>query len=83
MIPGMKEYFTPIFNDIRKHSELKPTPEFFEMTREEQMKWHWTKLKKMMEINPDLYFKNVESGLMMPWIFYPGIDPTVLHYGMF
>ena len=53
------------------------------MTREEQMKWHWTKLKKMMEINPDLYFKNVESGLMMPWIFYPGIDPTVLHYGMF
>jgi hypothetical protein len=36
-----------------------------------------------MEINPDLYFYKVESGIMMPIAMQPGVDPLTLHYGMF
>lgn len=43
-IPGYKEYFKPMLEDILKHPELKPTPEYIEMTREEQMKWSWQRL---------------------------------------
>lgn len=68
---------------MRKHPELRATPDYFEMTREEQMKWHWTKLKKQLEINPDRYFNNVESSLLMPQVLCPGVDPTLLHYSMF
>ena len=35
MVPGMKAYYAPILEDMAKHTELKPSPEFFEMTREE------------------------------------------------
>lgn len=34
-IPGYKEYYAPMLENMRKYPELKPTPEFLEMTREE------------------------------------------------
>ena len=35
LIPGFKEYYEPILDDMRKHPELRATPDYFEMTREE------------------------------------------------
>jgi hypothetical protein len=81
-IPGAKEYYAPMLENLRKHPELKPTPYFLEMTREEQMKWMWELHEKQMKIDPELYF-NIEAGLTMPQALTPGIDVTSLHYGMF
>jgi hypothetical protein len=53
------------------------------MSREEQMEYQWERLSKLFEINPDLYFYSVESGMMMPLPMQTGIDPLTLHYGMF
>jgi len=36
LIPGLTEYYAKVIDDMRKYPEiLKPTPEFFEMSREE------------------------------------------------
>ena len=83
-IDGMKEYYIRLAQDTAKYpEELKAPPTYLEMTREEQMKWHWTRLRKLMEINPKLYFHDVESGLQMPTAIVPGICPLTLHFGMF
>jgi hypothetical protein len=47
------------------------------------MKWLWMRLKRLMEINPERYFDNVESGLCTPLSLTPGISPESLHYTMF
>lgn len=82
-VPGAQEYYGAMVEDARNNPDTLPTPEFIEMTREEQMKWHWERHNKMMKINPDRYFKKIESGLTMPHYLSPAIDPTTLHYGMF
>jgi hypothetical protein len=41
LVPGYKEYYEPMVENMRKYPELKATPEYLEMTREEQMKWIW------------------------------------------
>jgi len=53
------------------------------MDREEQMKWHWERNKKLMKINPDRYFYKVESGLTVPFGHTIGTDILTLHFGMF
>lgn len=55
-----------MLEDIRKHPELKPRPEFVEMTREEQMKYLWEQNAIKMKLNPERYFKTLESSLMNP-----------------
>jgi hypothetical protein len=47
------------------------------------MEWHWKRHKKLMEIDPTKYYHTVESGLTMPLLLVPGVDPMTLHYGMF
>lgn len=38
----MKEYYGTLSVDFQNNpKELQPTPEYLEMTRDEQMKWHW------------------------------------------
>lgn len=61
-IPGTLEFYKRIASDMRQHEELKPTHEYFEMSREEQMKWHWTKLAKCCEVDPSLYMYNLVSA---------------------
>lgn len=82
-INGLKDFYNPLIEHMRKHPELVASPEFIEMTREEQMKYIWQIKKKQMEVDPDRYFYKVESGVMMPHYLAPGIDPTSLHVGMF
>ena len=82
-LPGSKAYYKDLIDDMIKYPELQVPPQFLEMTREEQQKQMWIRLKKLMEINPDRYFDSLEVGLPMPQRLTPGICPTSLHFGMF
>ena len=65
-IPGLIEFFDRLAKNIRDNPELKFTPEFFEMTREEQMKFYWNLAKKQLEVDKNLYFYEAESSLFSP-----------------
>lgn len=83
-IPGYLKYMSAVAEDIKRHpKELQIPDNFVEWTREEQMKWHWQRKQKLLEINPERYFLNVEPGLMAPIYTVPSIEPLGLHYGMF
>jgi len=45
-------------DDLVKHPEYKATEEWFDMTREEQMRHYWKRLAMMYKNNPDLHFTN-------------------------
>lgn len=47
-MPEWNDYFKPLIEMVEKHPELKATPEYLEMTREEQMKWHWQRINKTL-----------------------------------
>ena len=36
-----------------------------------------------MDIDADKYFYKVQSGMLVPFGFTPGVDLLTLHYGMF
>lgn len=82
-IPGLIEFFDRLAKNIRDNPDLKFTPEFFEMTREEQMKFHFNIAKKQLEVDKNLYFYEAESSLFSPSSINPGISPLLLNYGMF
>jgi len=82
-LPGYREYFAPLVEIVKQHpKEMIPPKNFVEMTREEQQKWQWGFINKMMDVNPEIYY-TIQSGLTMPQYLPAGVDPTALHYGMF
>ena len=83
VLPGLRSYYQRLVENVKKHPELKATPEFFEMTREEQMRWYWEHLKKQMEVDPKLYFHDNEGQLEVPEGMTPTISPLTLHFSMF
>lgn len=44
-VPGLLDFYQELAKRMRENPELIPSPDFFEMTREEQMKYLWTKAK--------------------------------------
>ena len=45
-IPGLIEFFAKYAKYMRENPEIIFSPDFFEMTREEQMKYYWEMIKK-------------------------------------
>jgi len=74
-IPGLLDFYNEVSERLRKTPELIPSPDFFEMTREESMKYLWTRAKLMMELDPKYWFHSLESGLFDPSIAMPGVAP--------
>lgn len=46
--PGHLETVAKTNQYWRQYPEMIPTHEYFEMNRDEQMKWHWEKLSKQI-----------------------------------
>ena len=44
-VPGLLDFYKEVSERLKKYPQLIPTPDFFEMSREEQMKFHWTRVK--------------------------------------
>lgn len=82
-IPGWLEFYKRIASDMRQHKELIPSHDYFEMTRQEQMKWHWTKLAKTIDVDRDMYLLNLAAEAYHTGGMDPGQTPWLLHYGMF
>ena len=68
---------------MRQHPTIIPSPEFFEMTRDEQMKKTWEVASKQAQINYRKNLYDIESKTYGPPNLYPGVFPYHLHYGMF
>lgn len=48
----------------QKHPELVDEQlEFYDMTREEKFHMQWRRIKKLMEVKPELFTKNSENML--------------------
>lgn len=68
---------------MRQHPELIPSASYFEMTREEQMKYWWEKTKLQKQHDKQFWFSTLESGVFDRNIAMPGVPVYQLHYGMF
>lgn len=79
----MIDYLKDVTSRLRKNPELIPTPEYFEMTRVEQMKSAWTRYRKYLDLDPNFWLYDNESSLKFPEYVQPGVSPVLLHYGMF
>lgn len=82
-IPESIAMVEKLVNNSIKHPEINFDYKYFDMTREEQMKWHWEDLQRKLKVDYDLYMYNMESGVSSPVMTTPGIAPYLLHYGMF
>jgi len=54
-VPEIHEKYKVVAQKVREHPELLPSHEYFEMTREEQMKEEFKKLQRQMAIDPEYY----------------------------
>ena len=69
--------------DIKKHPELTMTKDWYDMSREEQMKAWWIILSRYYKHDPERYFYSAKSEPFFATGLLPGISPLLLHYGMF
>ena len=75
--------YEPITKDLKDIPEFKQTHEWYDMTREEQMKSYWGKIALWYKHNPERYLYSHESRPYGPQNLYPGVGPLTLHYAMF
>jgi len=56
-LPGYREYFANLVSIVKENpKEMVPARNFVELTREEQQKWQWGFINKMMDVNPEIYY---------------------------
>ena len=65
-VQKVHDQFKIVAQKARENPEIIPSHEYFEMTREEQMKQEFKKLKRQMEIDPEFYAYSQEAGLYSP-----------------
>ena len=75
--------FKSMAEEMKKHPELLMTKDWFDMSREEQMKYQWEKTFQWFKHDPERFFYNNKSEPYLPFYFLPGVSPLLLHYGMF
>ena len=72
---------------MRKHPELKSTPEFYERTREEKMKEWWERLRVVMadeELRYLITHNSFKKCKFYYWFYwFAGNNPMALHMQMF
>jgi acyl-CoA oxidase len=84
MIYGpMLETVKSFASDLEKYPELRTDHTYFDMTRDEQIKFWWEKLNHMYRINKEKYFFNWRGGAFSYTYCHPGVSPLFLHYQMF
>ena len=76
-------YYKKVAEYMKKHPDTIPTHHYFNMNRDEQMK-HWWKLnKRLFEIDAKFFMLEAESKTHNWCVLFPGVNPILLHVGMF
>ena len=79
-VPVVREFTAKLSALIEKH-DLKHPVEFVEYTRDEQQRYMWQWLAKVKKAAPESLLN--DSPYLTPQTWNAGIDPTLLHHGMF
>ena len=79
-VPIVRE-FNAHLTEITKKYNLQHPAEFVEWTRDEQQRYMWQWLAKVKTHVPESLIN--DSPYLTPQTFNAGIDPTLLHHGMF
>ena len=69
--------------DIREHPEVRTDHTFYEMDREEQMKFYWQKLLAFYKLDKEKYYYNWRGETFNWGYLHPGVSPLLLHFQMF
>ena len=65
---------------VKKHPELVAEQlDFYDMTREEKLHMMWRRIKRMMEVKPEVFTKNSEHVSQFKWTYCFSASPGSLH----